>query len=329
MAVLTVRFLQYNINISSEGRLKNVDKKSKSLAYISALLYALIVGLSFLFTKVALSTSSPIDILAYRFIASFLAISIPVLFKWVKVSYTKERIIKIIPLALLYPLLFFGFQTFGLMHATSSEAGIILASSPVFTMILASYFSKEKTNLYQKLSIVLSVLGVLYIMIKKGSSIDLANFKGIILLVLSALSFSSYSIMARKLTKDFTSTELSYIMITISFIFFTGLSIIKHIVDGSISEFFIPLTNISFVISILYLGVLSTLVTSLLTNYALSKLEASKMSVFGNLGTVISIVAGVIFLKEEIFYYHIIGSILIIGGVIGTNFLDDEKITNR
>ena len=46
------------------------------------------------------------------------------------------------------------------------------------------------------------------------------------------------------------------------------------------------------------------------------------MSVFSNLGTVISIVAGVIFLNEEIFYYHIIGSIFIVGGVIGTNFLD-------
>jgi drug/metabolite transporter (DMT)-like permease len=70
---------------------------------------------------------------------------------------------------------------------------------------------------------------------------------------------------------------------------------------------------------------LSSLVTSLLTNYILSKIEASKMSVFSNLGTVISIVAGVIFLKEEIFYYHIIGSILIVGGVIGTNFLDNIK----
>lgn len=302
-----------------------MEKDNKSLAYIAALLYALIVGLSFLFTKIALDTSNPIDILAYRFMASFVAISIPVLFKWVRVSYTKERIIKILPLAILYPLLFFGFQTFGLIYATSSEAGIILASAPVFTMILASYFLKEKSNAYQKLSIIVSVSGVLYIMIKKGSSIDLANFRGIILLVLSALSFSGYSVMARKLTKDFTSTELSYIMITISFIFFTGTSIIKHIISGNIIQFFAPLTDISFIISILYLGVLSTLVTSLLTNYALSKLEASKMSVFGNLGTVISIVAGVIFLKEEIFYYHIIGSILIVGGVLGTNFLDNKK----
>lgn len=59
--------------------------------------------------------------------------------------------------------------------------------------------------------------------------------------------------------------------------------------------------------------------------YALSELESSKVSVFANLATVISIAAGVIFLKEEIFYYHIIGSILIIAGVMGTNFFGSKK----
>ncbi|NLJ99166.1 MAG: hypothetical protein GX320_07885 [Tissierellia bacterium] len=53
------------------------------------------------------------------------------------------------------------------------------------------------------------------------------------------------------------------------------------------------------------------------------------MSVFSNLGTVISIIAGAVFLKEEIFYYHIIGSILIIGGVIGANFLDKDPRLNQ
>lgn len=50
------------------------------------------------------------------------------------------------------------------------------------------------------------------------------------------------------------------------------------------------------------------------------------MIVFSNLGTVISIVAGIIFLKEKIYYYHIIGSVMIVGGVLGTNFLDKTSV---
>lgn len=303
-----------------------MDDNNKSSAYIAALLYAVIVGLSFLFTKVSLSISNPIDILAYRFSASFMAISIPILFKVIPVNLTKERIKKVLPLAVLYPLCFFGFQTFGLQYATSSEAGIILASAPIFTMIMAAYFLNEKSNTYQKISIAISLVGVLYITFKKGSTIDLANIRGMIFLLVSALSFAGYSILARKLTKDYTVIELSFIMVTISFIVFTLVALIKNISAGTVSQFLIPLANIKFIISILYLGVLSTLGTSLLTNYSLSKLEASKMIVFSNLGTVISIVAGVIFLKEKIYYYHIIGSLMIIGGVLGTNFLDKTSV---
>lgn len=298
-----------------------MKKNDKNLAYLAAFVYASIIGFSFLFTKLTLDLADPIDILAHRFSVSFVVISIPVFFKWVKVDYNSARVKKIVPLAVLYPILFFSFQIFGLQHASSSEAGILLASAPVFTLILASYFLKEKSTAIQKISVFLSVTGVVYISIMKGSSLDSSNLKGIILLVLSALSMAGYSVLARKLTKEFTTIELSFIMIALSFISFNLLAVGRHLTNGTLTTYFSPFTSLKFIISILYLGVLATLGTSLLTNYALSKIEASKMSVFVNLGTVISIVAGVVFLNENIYYYHVIGSVLIIGGVLGTNFL--------
>lgn len=302
-----------------------MNNNNNKIVYLAAVSYAIVIGLSFLFTKLALNVTDPIDILAHRFTVSFVAVSIPVFFKWVKVDYNRARIIKILPLAVVYPMLFFGFQTFGLQHATSSEAGILLASAPVFTLILATYFLKEKSTLLQKISVILSVSGVIYISIMKGSTLDINNIKGIILLLLSALCMAGYSVMARKLTREFTTIELSFIMIILSFVSFNALAIGRHLINETLASYFIPFTNITFIISIVYLGVLSTLGTSLLTNYILSKMEASKMSVFANLGTVISIVAGVVFLNENIYYYHIIGSILIVGGVLGTNFLGTKN----
>ena len=244
------------------------------------------------------------------------------MFKLIPVRLSKKRILKALPLAILYPLCFFAFQTFGLQYATSSEAGIILASAPIFTMIMASYFLKEKSNLIQKISIGISLLGVLYITFKKGSTIDLANMKGMILLLMSAFSFAGYSVLARKLTRDYTTTELSFIMITVSFLVFTTVALVNNVAAGTMAEFLLPLGNPKFILAILYLGILSTLGTSMLTNFALSRLKASKMIVFSNLGTVISIVAGVMFLNESLFSYHIIGSIMIVGGVLGTNLGD-------
>lgn len=56
-------------------------------------------------------------------------------------------------------------------------------------------------------------------------------------------------------------------------------------------------------------------------------MPASKSTVFANLSTIISIVAGVVFLGEEFYYYHVIGSIMILAGIIGTNYFN--TITNQ
>lgn len=306
--------------------MENDNLKNTRLVYSAAVLYAIITGLSFLFSKVALSHADPIDMLAHRFTTSFIVVAILLISKVVKVDYSFERIKKILPLAILYPMSFFAFQTFGLQYASSSEAGILIAAAPVFTLILSSFILGEKSTTLQKISVLVSVTGVIYITLMKTSSFEVNSMKGTILLVLSALSFSGYSVMARILTKDFSNTELSFMMITISFVVFNIIAVGKNLMAGTLGSFLNPFTDIGFILSIVYLGVLSSLVTSLLTNYVLSKIEASKMSVFSNLGTVISIVAGVVFLKEDIFYYHIIGSILIIAGVIGTNFLDKKSI---
>ncbi len=302
-----------------------MESRTSKFVYSAALLYTFITGFSFLCGKIALAFANPFDLLAYRFSASFLVVIILLAFKLVKVNYNLKGILKILPLALFYPLMFFAFQTFGLEASSSSEAGILSATIPVFTLILATLFLKEETTVLQKLSIFVSVLGVVYISLMKGYSFEISNLKGITLLLISALSFAGYSVLARKLTKNFSSFELSIVMMIISFIFFNFLAITSHLINGTLNTFFLPLGEPSFLISVLYLGVLSTLLTSVLSNFVLSKIEASKMSVFTNLATVISIIAGVLFLQEEIFYYHIIGSIMIILGVIGANYFSKGK----
>lgn len=307
-----------------------MKKNRKSIVYLGAVIYSIITGLSFLFGKVALSHSDPLDLLAYRFTAAFLGALVPVIFGWIKIDISWKMIKKVLPISIFNPILFFGLQSYGLELLQSSEAGIFLALIPIFTMVLASQFLNEKTSRLQKLSIIVSVAGVIYIAIKKGSSFEFSNIKGMAFLLISVLSFAIYSVMARKMTRDFSSISLSYLMIGISFLSFNLLAIGKNLINGSMGQFIGHAGEFEFIMAVLYLGVLSTFITVLISNFVLSKLEAYKMSVFTNLATVISIVAGVVVLNEDIYYYHIIGSILIIAGVIGANFFgikEDKEVT--
>lgn len=256
--------------------------KNTTKAYISALLYSFIIGFSFMFVKLALTITNPLDTLAHRFTVAFIAASIPVIFGFVKLNISFKNILALLPLAIFYPALFFAFQAFGLVYTSSSEAGIIQAAIPIFTMILASYFLKEYTNIWQKTSVLISVIGVIYIFIMNGIVAHKTSFIGVILILLSALSSACYNVLARKMTKKFKLMDLTYPMTALGFISFNSIAIVDHLNTGTITIYFKPFTNGTFLISILYLGLLSSLLTALLLNYSLSYIEAAKISVFSN-----------------------------------------------
>ncbi|MFA4135565.1 MULTISPECIES: DMT family transporter [unclassified Brevibacillus] len=297
--------------------------KDQQKAILAALLNAGITGLSFLFLKMALAVTNPVDTLAHRFTVAFIIASVPIVFGWIKLSIKPKDMLAIIPLAMLYPILFFTLQAFGLVYTTSSEAGIIQATVPIFTMVMAAFFLGESSTWLQKLSTLLSVGGVVYIFAMKGLGVSSGSGSsiGTILILLSAFSLAGYSVLARKMTKSFHYIDMTYMVALLGFLFFNGWSVIRHSAEGTLSTYFAPFASSAFIISIVFLGILSSLMTSFMTNFALSKMEASKLSVFNNLSTLVTIVAGVIFLQEQLAYYHLIGAVMIIIGVIGTNFL--------
>jgi len=286
-------------------------------AYVAALLYALIIGFSFMFVKVALGVSHPLDTLAHRFTISLLAATAALIVARRRIRLDLKGLLAIVPLALFYPFLFFILQTFGLVYTTSAEAGIINALVPIFTMFLAAIFLKEHATWIQKLFTLLTVAGIIFIFVMKGVQVSGNSYLGIFLILLSALSSAAYSVLARKLLKKYHLLDITFIMALIGFILFNLISVIRHASNGTLIHYFDPFTSPSFIWAMLYLGVFASLGTSLLSNFALSRIEASKMTLFNNVGTIITIFGGSVFLHEQLAYYHLVGAALVIAGVIG------------
>lgn len=300
------------------------------LGYLAALGYAAIVGFSFIFVKDILTYADPVDLLMFRFGISFIPLIVAFPFVKKDCRFTKERVFTLMKLGVLYPLIFFGAQTVALSMASSIEIGAVQATAPVITLILAGFILKEKTNIMQKFSVLICVGGVMYIMLMKvikGNS-SAASMNGVLISIISTLSFAIYTVLAKKHKKNFTNYEILLVLIGDSFILLLITSIIKNMMNGTMSNLTAPFAHKEFIIGILYLSILSTLVSGYLINFALSNIDASKMVVFNNLGTVIQILAGVIILQETLYPSHIIGSIMIILGLLGVNLLgqvDDIK----
>ncbi|MCY6371702.1 DMT family transporter [Clostridium ganghwense] len=298
----------------------------KYWGYLSVIISNSIIGLSFLFTKKAVSTTDPYNTLAMRFAISFFVIFLAAALNLIKLNFKGKDLKKLILLSIFFPSSFFLLQSFGLKWATSSEAGIISALTPAMILVFSILFLKEKVNLKQVLSIMVSICGVVYIFCMKGNVLNLDNFIGIFLIFLSCVCFAIFSILSRKCSNDFTPMEICFFMQGFGFILFSSLAIFRGFNFYELNSL---IKNTSFVTSIIYLAIPSTLFTAILNNYSLSKIEASKVGVFSNISTIISIIAGALILKEQIMYYHIIGSILIIGGIIGVNCLSSHTTNNK
>ncbi|WP_238905755.1 DMT family transporter [Clostridium sp. YIM B02506] len=295
-----------------------IDKKI--IPYFTALITNIIFGLSFLFTKKALMVSNPITLVAFRFLLAFIIMSLLIAFKVIKVNYKNKPMKWLIVLAIIEPIIYFIFETYGLQRTSSSLGGLMIALIPIVVTILAIYFLNEKPSRKQVLSIILSVSGVVLIILMDGSKNSGNSILGVLFLSVAVFSAAFFNIIARKISKHFTAIEVTYFMMFLGAIFFNIVSVSNHILNGSLTNYFEPLKSSSFVLSILYLGILSSIVAYFLANFTLSKMEASKSAVFANISTIVSILAGVIFLKENFHLYHTIGSAMILIGVWGTNY---------
>jgi drug/metabolite transporter (DMT)-like permease len=246
--------------------------------------------------------------------------SLLIAFKVIKVNYKNKPMKWLIVLAIIEPIIYFIFETYGLQRTSSSLGGLMIALIPIVVTILAIYFLNEKPSRKQVLSIILSVSGVVLIILMDGSKNSGNSILGVLFLSVAVFSAAFFNIIARKISKHFTAIEVTYFMMFLGAIFFNIVSISNHILNGTLNNYFEPLKSSSFVLSILYLGILSSIVAYFLANFTLSKMEASKSAVFANISTIVSILAGVIFLKENFHLYHTIGSGMILIGVWGTNY---------
>ena len=306
------------------------------LSYLFAVLKNIIYGITPFFTGTLSQGTSVMDVLALRFLVSFAVMWVLKMLRIIKVDvgvrdmFQKDRprhpfVAALLLAGLFEPVLYMFFEATGISMSTNIITGVILSLSPVSGVIFESLILKERATWLQKLFLGIGIVGVVYIAVMTNTSGGEGSFLGIIFLLLAVISGSLFVTFSRKSSKHFNAMEVTYISAMLGAVAFNAVNIVRHLINGTILHYFAPFFNPENLLGFFVLGVVSTIIATGMNNFALGYMQVSTMSAFGGLSTLVTIAVGVIFNHEPLYYFHLIGLVLIVTRMVGVSVIAIRK----
>lgn len=304
----------------------------RTKALLAVMIGNTIFGFSFLFSKVALQMTVPSVLLAVRFTTAFLVLNLIAFVgreikkkdgtRLVEFSLKGKPFKYVLLLALFQPIVYFFGESYGIEYTSSAFAGTIIAVIPIMGIVCDVLIMKAGVTVKQVICAVVSVVGVAITTVSaEGMK---SSVLGIIFLLVAVIAASLFYVFSKKSGEHFNALERTYVMFAAGSLSYIIIAAIQC--AGNYETLVVaPVTTGSFWICILYLAVMSSVVAFIALNYGSSLVSVSEASLFANLTTVISIVAGVIVLGESFTVQQIIGAVLIIASVYIANVESGKK----
>jgi drug/metabolite transporter (DMT)-like permease len=240
-------------------------------------------------------------------------------FTYKEIIKHKEVILKNLPLLFFLALtsvgLFNSFTYLALVHTQVINASLFNTAIPAMIILLCFIFKIEKTNRFQIMGLILSVLGILSIITKLDFNILLSlNFnKGDIIMIGGVITWGLYSSFLKK--KKFTLPLLTLVHILCTFgLLFILPQFLFEISQGKIIKFDI---NLSYIL--IYLALFPSIGSYYCWAGAVSIIGANRAGIFLSLIPLFSTILAMFFFNENFYFFHFIGSVLIVLGLILSN----------
>lgn len=280
-------------------------------APIIALLLAMIIwSSSFIGLKIAFTAFHPMVVIFARMLIASLCFLALYKFTFKNFTYHKGDLKLLLFMSFCEPCLYFIFESIALKNTSASQAGVITATAPIFVLMVAPFYLNERYNLKAWLGAIGALVGVCWITLISSPDASAPNpILGNFCEIIAMICATGYTISLKKL-----SSRYSPLFLTASQSFIGAL-------------FYLPFLALPWVdipsefpngpsLAVLYLGGCVTLGAYGLYNYALKNVPAARAASFINLIPFFAVFMAWIILGEQLSFYQIIASCLIVASVI-------------
>ena len=271
----------------------NTMKKNSLMPTLAMLLVAVTWGASFSVTKTVLNYYEPGFVILCRMCLGALVF----LLCWRTLRRTRiaRKDLPVLCLMILFePILFFLLESYALTYTSASQAGMIVATSPLFTAVAAWIFLREKPGVLMWIGFVVAIFGIVLLSFDAVRSEHAPNpVLGNILEALCLCCGAGFIVCVKKLGARYSPFFLAAAQAVGGAIFFVFFAIGTG-VSGPASFETVP------VLCLLYLGVLITFGGISIFNYGLANLPAATSAGLLNLVPLFAVLFGALALGEEL-----------------------------
>ena len=288
-----------------------------------ALAIVLLIASSFFWSgnffsgKVAFLTNlTPFKLSFFRWILALL-ILLPFTYKQIikDLDYYRKNIFLMIIISILGVTFFNSFTYISLRSSMVINSTLMASIAPVMMIGFSWLLFRTKTTKPQFAGIILSLIGALSIILK-GNLDNLYNLyftSGDLWMIAAVISWCLYSVLLKKIDSKTSQLANLEVMIIIGIIFITPFYIFE-----SVNSTFLPSSRLDLVI-ISYVAVFASIVAFFSWNKGVSIIGPNRASLFLHLIPVFSAIWAITFLDEKFAFFHIIGVIFILSGIILSN----------
>ena len=264
----------------------------------------------------SLNEIPPISLNFYRWLIAWF-ILLPFTYK--ELIEKKEYIIKNIGIFIILGITavsIFNSALFYSLKFTQVITGVLMISVvPVMIIFFSALLKIEKTNIFQIFGVALSLTGVVLIITKADIEIlkNLDFNRGDLTMLIAMFSWSIYSALLKK--KKYELSQITLLQVVIGF----GVIILIpfYFIDiniGNEIKFDIP-----FFLILTYVVLFPGLISFFLWIKGVGLIGANRAGVYLHLMPILGAIMAMMIFDEKILFYHFVGAIFIIAGIVLSN----------
>ena len=228
-----------------------------------------------------------------------------------KIEYILENLKLILILGITSITIFNSIVYYSLNFTQVINGVLMISTIPVMIIFFSWIFKIEKTNFYQILGVIFSLLGVMVIVTKADLDklLNLNFNKGDLWMVVAMLSWAMYSALLRK--RKFELSQISLLQTIIS----AGLVLLlpAYLIEMSLG--YRLNIHLPFILTLSYVVLFPGLASFFFWIKGISIIGSNRSGIFLHLMPIFSTIMAILIFKEKFMVFHFIGAVLIITGV--------------